>query len=294
MKEHIFFPKPRFQRHICFPDFIGGYNEYPEHRVNREYATRENHLDRYYNLHIVLDGKGALYYEGKTFELAKGQGFLYGPGLRQTYQSDESEPWDIRWVHFYGGGLEEFLDGKGLDEPWLFRLADMVPFDNSIERLLQLGRTYKVDDEFEVAAALYELLIRLQLSASQLNIPANQTDEKIRTAANYVRAHCKDRLSLEQAAAIAGYSTHYFSRKFNQLFGISFSDFVLESRLLRAKQLLSSTNLSIKRISMETGFSQSSYFGKCFRAFAGMTPLEFRDIHKAYGSSANGSFIPEE
>lgn len=280
MREHIFFPKPLFQRHSCFPDFIGGYSEFPEHRVNREYATKENHLDRYYNLHLVVGGKGYLEHESRTFELARGQGFLYGPGLRQTYYSDSDDPWGIRWVHFYGIRLEEFLDGKGLDEPWLFRLSDLIPFETDLETLLKLGRTYEVEDEFEVASTLYKLLTRLQTSATRLNVPANQADDKLHVAANYVRSHCKAPITLEQAAAVAGFSPHYFSRKFNQKFGMSFSDFLLESRILQAKQLLSSTNLSIKAIALETGFSQSSYFGKCFRSLEGMTPLEFRLIHK--------------
>ena len=30
MREHIFLPKPLFPRHVCFPDFIGGYSDYPD------------------------------------------------------------------------------------------------------------------------------------------------------------------------------------------------------------------------------------------------------------------------
>jgi AraC-like DNA-binding protein len=280
MKEHIFLPKPIFQRHSCFPDFIGGYSDFPEHDVNREYATTENNLDRYYNLHIVLGGKGYLHTDSMTYELTEGQGFLYGPGLRQTYHSDSRDPWNIRWVHFFGVRLEELLDGKGLDEPWLFQLSDPAPVGSLIDRLLQLGRGYEVDDEYAAAATLYELLTRIQATAVQLNVSVNQAADKIRAAANYIRAHCSDPFTLEQAAAIAGFSPHYFSRRFNKTFGKSFSDFLMESRILQAKRLLASTGLSIKLIALETGFSQTSYFSKCFKSLEGMTPLQFREMHK--------------
>ncbi|TCM93055.1 AraC-like DNA-binding protein [Paenibacillus sp. BK033] len=280
MKEHIFLPKPIFPRHICFPDFIGGYGDFPEHAVNREFATTENNLDRYYNLHIVLDGKGYLHTDSMTYELTQGQGFLYGPGLRQTYHSDNLNPWNIRWVHFYGARLEELLDGRGLDEPWLFHLPDLAPVEALMERLLKLGRSYEVDDEYAAASTLYELLARIQTTASQVNVSVHQAADKIRAAANYIRAHCNQPFTLEQAAAIAGYSSHYFSRKFNKTFGKSFSDFLTEARILRAKQLLASTRLSVKLIALETGFSQTSYFSKCFRDQEGMTPLQFREMHK--------------
>lgn len=279
MHEHIYLPKPVFPRHTCFPDFVGGYSDIPEHRVNRGYRTTENNMDRNYNLHIVLEGKGYLHTETNSYELTRGQGFLYGPGLRQTYRSDSREPWSIRWVHFYGVHLEELLNGKGLDEPWLFGLSHLAPIEDLINTLLQLGRAYQVDDEHRIAATLYELLTRLQSSATQLNVPANLSSDKLRAAANYIRAHSHEPLTLEQASAVTGYSPHHFSRKFNAVFGMSFSDFLLEARLLHAKRLLATTGLPVKTVTLEVGFSQTSYFGRCFRDREGMTPLEFRNFH---------------
>lgn len=280
MNEHIFLPKPLFPRHICFPDYIGGFSEYPEHVVNREFQSTEFNLDRNYNLHIVLDGKGYIVTEGKRYELLKGQGFLYGPGMRQSYCSDTSEPWSIRWIHFYGDRLEELLDGKGLDEPWLFSLSDLAPIEALITQLLSLGGAYQLDDEYIVASTLYELLIRLQTTSDRLNVPINYASDKIRAVANYIRAHSDESFSIEKAAALAGYSTHYFSRKFGQTFGQSFPDFLLEARLIQAKRLLASTGLSVKQIALNTGFSQASYFSSCFRQLEGMTPLQFRSIHR--------------
>lgn len=281
MREHIFLPKPIFPRHVCFPDFIGGYSDYPEHHVSREYRTTEFDLDRCYNLHIVLEGKGYLFTEGKRYELIKGQGFLYGPGLRQQYRSDAYEPWSIRWVHFYGDRLEELLAGKGLDEPWLFALADPASLEALTDKLLALGRMYQIEDEYSVASTLYELLTRLQTTSDRLNVPVNHAADKIRAVANYVRSHSSEPFTIEQAAALAGYSTHYFSRKFGQTFGKSFPDFLLESRLIQAKRLLASTQLSVKQIALDTGFSQASYFSSCFRRLEGITPLQFRSIHMA-------------
>lgn len=280
MNEHIFLPKPLFPRHICFPDYIGGFSEFPDHLVNREFQTQEFNLHRNYNLHVVLDGKGCLVTEGKRYELGKGQGFLYGPGMRQKYYSDASEPWNIRWIHFYGERLEELLDSRGLDEPWLFSLSNLSSIESLIEKLLSLGRSYQIDDEYTVASTLYELLTRLQTTSDRLNVPINYASDKIRTVANYVRSHSHESFSIDKAAALAGYSTHYFSRKFGQTFGKSFPDFLLEARLIQAKRLLASTQLSVKQIALETGFSQASYFSACFRQLEGMTPLQFRSLHR--------------
>ncbi|WP_036673445.1 MULTISPECIES: helix-turn-helix domain-containing protein [Paenibacillus] len=279
VKEHIFLPKPVFPRHVCFPDFIGGYSDFPKHYVNREYRTKDINLDHCYNLHLVLEGKGFLDTGTTRYELTRGQGFLYGPGLRQTYYSDLDDPWSIRWIHFYGIRLEELLNGKGVDEPWLFQCSNFPVVTALMDRLLELGRGYQVEDEHSVAATLYELLTRLQSAASQINVSLNHTSERIREAGNYIRSHSNEHITLDHAAGIAGYSTTYFSRKFSQTFGISFPEFLMESRLLHAKQLLATTNLSIKQITLETGFSQSSYFIRCFKTQENVTPMQFRMMH---------------
>lgn len=281
MREHLFLPKPLFPRHVCFPDFVGGYRDYPEHRVNREYRSTDLNLDRRYNLHVVLDGKGSLMTDGKRYELTKGQGFLYGPGMRQQYRSDAEEPWSIRWVHFYGERLEELLGGKGLDEPWLFALSDLSAIEALLDRLLGLARGYRIEDEYGVASTLYELLTRLQTTSDRLNVPVNPAADKIRSVANHIRSHSREPFTIEQAAALAGYSPHYFSRKFGETFGQSFPDFLLESRLVQAKRLLASTRLPVKQIALEAGFSQASYFIACFRRLEGMTPVAFRNLHRA-------------
>lgn len=162
----------------------------------------------------------------------------------------------------------------------MFALADFPTVEKLIDRILSLGRSYQLEDEHAIAAALYELLTRLQTMSDRLNVPINQTADKIRAVANYVRAHSSESFSIEQVAALAGYSPHYFSRKFGQTFGMSFPEFLLEARLIQAKRLLTSTYLSIKRIALETGFSQTSYFTSCFRRLKGMTPLEFRNLHR--------------
>jgi AraC-like DNA-binding protein len=287
MREHTFLPKPLFPRHICFPDFIGGYSDFPDHAVNRPYRTTENNLDRCYNLHIVLEGKGYLLDDNKHYELSKGQGFLYGPGMRQQYYSDSHEPWNVRWVHFYGDQLEALLNGKGIGEPWLFALSDLPLVETLLERILAIGRTYLIEEEHRMASALYELLTSLQATSYRLNVPMNPFAEKIRAIANHVRSHCDRPFTIELAAAIAGYSTHYFSRKFGQTIGKSFPDFLLESRLIQAKRLLTSTSLSVKQIALETGFSQAGYFSSCFRRIEGMTPVQFRSIHNSGGTQTS-------
>ena len=69
-------------------------------------------------------------------------------------------------------------------------------------------------------------------------------------------------------------------RKIKMLTDYSPNEYVRISRLRKAKELLSTTQLSVAEICYRTGFSSPSYFSKCFKSFAGELPSDFQRNHK--------------
>jgi len=64
-------------------------------------------------------------------------------------------------------------------------------------------------------------------------------------------------------------------RKFESLTGQSVNEFVRNTRLKRAAQLLSTNELTVSEITYEVGFSDPQYFSKCFSKYHGITPSEY-------------------
>jgi signal transduction histidine kinase/ligand-binding sensor domain-containing protein/DNA-binding response OmpR family regulator len=64
-------------------------------------------------------------------------------------------------------------------------------------------------------------------------------------------------------------------RKFESLTGQSVNEFVRNTRLKRAAQLLSLNELTVSEVTYEVGFSDPQYFSKCFNKFYGITPSEY-------------------
>jgi len=60
-------------------------------------------------------------------------------------------------------------------------------------------------------------------------------------------------------------------------FGMSFSEYVNRLRIDRAKDLLRRTQLNATQIAQRLGISDQSNFGKLFKRFEGITPLEYRE-----------------
>ena len=76
-----------------------------------------------------------------------------------------------------------------------------------------------------------------------------------------------------------GLSPSYLSRTVCTLFGQSFKDLLMAERFEAAKELLSTTNMSIGEIINRVGYENSSYFHKEFRKRYAQTPGAYRKSH---------------
>jgi AraC family cel operon transcriptional repressor len=77
-------------------------------------------------------------------------------------------------------------------------------------------------------------------------------------------------------AHLAGCSTGHLARTMRAVLHITPSDWIMETRLRRAAQLLESTGFSVAEIALDAGFDNLSHFHHCFRRTFGLTPLRYR------------------
>ena len=102
------------------------------------------------------------------------------------------------------------------------------------------------------------------------------TGNKILDAARYISDNYDREITLQTAAHIACMEATYFSKCFKQLTGFGFRDYVTQTRLKKAEELLRSSKLSISEISDSCGFLSSNYFGDVFKKYKGISPRSYR------------------
>lgn len=66
------------------------------------------------------------------------------------------------------------------------------------------------------------------------------------------------------------------NRKLKAITGITTKEYILNLRLLRAKELLLSTDLTVAEIAYQCGMDDPGYFSTIFRKATGMTPMAYR------------------
>lgn len=110
------------------------------------------------------------------------------------------------------------------------------------------------------------------------SIPIEDDDKLLMDrVVEFVNTHLSDsEVTVDDMAAEVGVSRSSLNRKMKNLMGVSPAEYLRESRLKKAAALLADTNLPIKAIAADCGFSDINYFGKCFKASRGITPAAYR------------------
>ena len=99
----------------------------------------------------------------------------------------------------------------------------------------------------------------------------------------YIYAHIKERITIEDLAAHTQLSTSYLSRLFKEEIGISVSDYIREKKVEKAQNLLKYCDFSLIEIANYLSFSSQSHFIQSFKKLVGMTPKKYRDIYYSTG-----------
>lgn len=87
-------------------------------------------------------------------------------------------------------------------------------------------------------------------------------------------------LTIEEIAEYAGYSANYTRGIFKKHAGITISKFVEQKRMERAKELLLHTEYTNVIIARDVGYGHCGSFIAGFRRNMGMTPCQYKAIHK--------------
>ncbi|NVZ65269.1 helix-turn-helix transcriptional regulator [Pseudomonas gingeri] len=97
---------------------------------------------------------------------------------------------------------------------------------------------------------------------------------------NLVKQMILERLSepleVTELARACALSRSHFSRAFKCTTGLSPQDWIRQQRILRAKQLIRDTDLSLTQISLECGFCDQSHFCHIFTRSEGINPFAWR------------------
>lgn len=100
----------------------------------------------------------------------------------------------------------------------------------------------------------------------------------------FIRQNLTQQLSLEQVCARFGLSQTRLSRLFRRYSQMSFNEYITQTRIRYARQLLlTQPSLRIREIAVMTGYGDQHYFSRVFKNITGVSPSEYRLQEQAAG-----------
>ncbi|HOV75885.1 MAG TPA: helix-turn-helix transcriptional regulator [Candidatus Hydrogenedentes bacterium] len=127
--------------------------------------------------------------------------------------------------------------------------------------------------DLRLAEAVMELLGALKRETARALPQAPEYAELNRL----VIGRLEEGITLDEVAAVLGVHPTAITHRLQRHFGMSFSEYLGRLRVDKAKELLRRTQLSAGDVARRVGIRDVSNFGKLFRKFEGMTPLEYRN-----------------
>ncbi len=229
-----------------------------------------------YLLVFTAAGTGELSYLGRTWQLGEGCACLIDCNRPHSYRTapGEQSSWAFYWVHIAGPFVRHYYELL-YEKSYLVLEAGMdTELIDCFLRMLGL-----IDYATAASACLLSqcagtLLTKLVSLGGVSGNPAQ--DEIIPHAVEHLKQHFDQPIDLPALAARFGLSKFYFIKRFSKQVGVTPYHYLVMYRVIKAKQMLRTTDHRVGDIGRAVGFADESNFCRTFSRLTGMPPSAYR------------------
>ncbi len=150
-----------------------------------------------------------------------------------------------------------------------------------LRRMISLSAATNIGDQMRMLAEWYTLCAMLtemvmeQLDRLHLNSPPSAI-RYVQKAKDYISAHYREPLCVEDIASHLGVSSSYLYAMFKRVVSMGPLDYINRCRIEQACHLARNTSLSLNEISADIGIRDPSYMSRLFKRVMGVTFSEYR------------------
>lgn len=243
---------------------------------------------------VITDGCVQVRIAGKEFSLQAGDGYFSNRGVLHagTLQTPYGHQHALVFSPSVIAGEQE-LAWTAYVEPILLnrslpfvRLTSSVPWQKEVLRLADLAWDYgayeKKDYPLQVRFCLGMAFSHLADHAAELEVESQDSEKyrrdelRIKKALSFIEQNYDSGITIESIAESANISVSSCLRLFQRVLGTTPVRYLVKIRMQKAAEALKRGDAgTIAEIAYECGFSDASYFNRCFRKEYGKTPSEF-------------------
>lgn len=280
--------------YALLPDLAPSRKPFLVKKIIRPYFSTDFHFHKECQLVYIVSGSGTRIIGHSIERFEAGDLTFVGPNVPHVWYSESApgETPEAASIALYinpdviADHFDLLIDTKDLRH--FFKESERGFTISGKKRKLVSDILWQMPEQKNMALLSSFLQIMTQLLDPEdlvwLNIPnlisvySTQAPGRVPKLMHYIQQNFKDDITLQQAASVAGLQIHSFCRFFKGLTNRTFSDFLNEVRIGYAGKLLQQSDLSVTQIALECGYSNISYFNRCFKKINKMSPKEYRNL----------------
>ncbi len=229
---------------------------------------------------LCLGTAGDLIVEDRLFSVRPNGGLLIFP--HQPHHFARFGDAAISWL-FISFELNDETVLRPLRNTLLHLDDEMWGRVNQVVQCYQAGVRGEAAGAYDIVSWLSLLFSRFIQTRSQSlsaepfdGLEHNLQKERVRRIAEYVHRHLDRPLPLADLASHMACSESLLRKEFRESVGVSIGRFIRRARILKACQLLHTSELSVTAIAEQCGFTSLFSFSRAFKQLNGISPLAYR------------------
>jgi AraC-like DNA-binding protein len=250
------------------------------------------HSHHRYELYYLVSGERYFFIKDRTYLINQGDlAFINTLDLHKTNDTGQPDQetiiieFDLSFITNQVGIASTAVELLFNQHPVVkLPLNKQQYVENLLQMILQETKAQNLDFELNIQSLLLQLLIftaRAVNQAKPVKPPhINPTHAKITEIVRYMNQNFQEGVSLDSIGAVFHINPNYLSRIFKKVTGFTFIEYLNSLRIKEAQRLLRETKIKVVTIANQVGFDNQSHFGRVFRAFIGVSPLQYRKDHQ--------------
>ena len=232
-----------------------------------------------YQLVYIINGSGWFSSEHtkKKQKVKAGTMILLFPGEWHSYAPDLATGWSEYWIGFRGEHIDNRVK-KGFfskTEP-LHYTGVSSSIIGLYEEIIRIAQKEKAGYQQMISSIVLSILGTVYYKSKNEQYTDSYIVDKINEARNIIKNNTESALSQEDIAKKLGLGYSWYRRMFKEYTGVSPAQYHLQQKLMKAKELLMTSNKNISEIAYSLHFENVCQFSTFFKKKEGITPSEFK------------------
>ncbi|MGO1069421.1 helix-turn-helix domain-containing protein [Lysobacter sp. CA199] len=237
----------------------------------------DKHTHETYSIGAITGGRSQYLNGARRWTVQRGTVVAMNPGEVHACNPLADEPWSYRMLYVDAAWLADLQRPHGRDrglQPLPMAISDDPALYAGLNRLYD-GLVDPRADLLAKQIGAIEFFADLLRRMPAARDTSDDEDPRLQRVVEYIDAHYRQAVRIEELCAASGLSPSYLIRAFRSRYGMTPHRYLVDRRVRAGRELLRHRE-SIAAVAVATGFADQAHFQREFKRRVAATPGQYR------------------